>query len=333
MLKPLSLKSILWTIVLLALIFAIVDFACYPSRVSTRAPSANQGKNGLWLRYLWYFGKKSEKEKESLAARLKDNQIVYAYFHVRSTDAQGRLKFRYRENALALNQFIHDHAPGVRSIAWVYVPSRYGQNGVDLRSSKTRTNLVREADWLINDCGFDGIQWDYEFFPCGEPDFTRLLDETREKLGRDHLISVATPMWYPFTAWGWSDGYFSEVASHCDQIAVMCYDSFYYFPRAYTWLVSQQAVHVTAAVARSASDCRVILGIPVYDGGTAGHISHSENIRTALVGVREGLAEPGAVESVFDGIAPFADYTMDNEEWRIYRESWLENQGFDGGAD
>ena len=52
--------------------------------------------------------------------------------------------------------------------------------------------------------------------------------EVRAALKPDKLLSVDTPMWYPFTLWGWSDDYFKEVAKRCDQICVMGYDSFLY---------------------------------------------------------------------------------------------------------
>lgn len=269
-------------VMLIVVALLAVDFITFPGAIRTSAPTVNKGKNGLWLRYLWYFGKHSQEDADAMIRRLHEDQIAYAYFHVRSTNSDGILKFRYPENAIRLNGLIHERLPGVKSIAWVYVPSKYGQEGVDLSNATTRANLIKEALWLTRECGFDGIQWDYELFPCGEPNFSNFLDQTRKVLGQDCLISVATPMWYPGVLWGWTDGYFTEIAGHCDQIAVMCYDSFFYLPRAYTWLVSQQAIHVTIAVAKAGGDCKVIFGVPVYDGGTLGHITHSENIFTSI---------------------------------------------------
>ena len=184
--------------------------------------------------------------------------------------------------------------------------------------------MIEEARWLVEECNFDGIQWDYELFPRNEPNFNTLLDETRAQLGKEVFISIATPMWYPDPLLGWDRKNFSEASKHCDQIAVMCYDSFYYYPRAYTWLVEQQAINVTRAVKDASSNCSVMLGIPVYDAGTVGHMTHSENIRTALTGVRNGLSNPKAYPEVFDGVSPFAEYTMDEDEWGQYRKWWLD---------
>jgi hypothetical protein len=47
----------------------------------------------------------------------------------------------------------------------------------------------------------------------------------------------------------------------------------------------------------------------------------------ALKGVREGMADPRAETSVFAGVAPFADYTTQAEEWEVYRALWLDGSG------
>ena len=107
------------------------------------------------------------------------------------------------------------------------------------------------------------------------------------------------------------------------QMAVMCYDSGVYLPRGYVWLVHQQAVHATRSAGRGNPRCRVLLGLPTYARGGASHHAWSENIRLALKGVREGLADPHAQPSVFAGVALFADYTTQPEEWETYRRLWL----------
>ncbi|MBI1270803.1 hypothetical protein GC174_10255 [bacterium] len=319
----------------------ILDFAFFQDgfilpALERQRSSFNRGRNGIWLRYRWYFGEHCEAERERLLKRLAEGQMRFAYFHVRSTDSQGKLIYRFPENARLLNEAIDCSLPGLKSIAWVYVPSKYEisgggdgdggrkKSGVDLSDRAVRKNLVEQAVWLVDHCGFDGVQWDYEFFPDGEPDFPALLQETRAALGKEAYISVASPMWYPGTLWGWSADYFSVIAKHCDQIAVMGYDSFFYFPRAYAWLMEMQVVEVCRAASLSGSDCKVMIGIPVYDGGTAGHITHTENIVTALYGVRKGLGRADASTGVFQGVSPFAEYTVDEEEWEQYRKWWLE---------
>lgn len=52
------------------------------------------------------------------------------------------------------------------------------------------------------------------------------------------------------------------------------------FPRAYAWLMSQQLVHVTRAIAAGNPACHVILGVPTYD-----------NRRKRMAHLRKVLAE------------------------------------------
>jgi len=326
-------RIIAGVLVALTVVF-VADCASYLSLNPPGGTSFNKSANGIWLRYLWYFGKKSPEEKDELVERLSENQIEYAYFHVRSTDSHGNLLFKYEKPGSELVELLHRRLPKLRVVAWLYVPSNFGRVGVDLENKNSRANLVASCKWLTDRCGFDGVQIDYEFFPNTDKMFPQLLDETRAALGPEKLISVATPMWYPGALWGWDAEHFSTVSAHCDQIAVMGYDSWLYHPRAYVWLMEQQAIQVTRAVSTAASvndlkhRCSVIIGIPVYDTdkGTPAHMTYSENLVTALKGIRHGLKSPDAVPAVFEGVAPFAEYTMDEDEWKQYRRYWLEEK-------
>ncbi len=128
-------------------------------------------------------------------------------------------------------------------------------------------------------------------------------------------------------AWGWSEPYFQQVAATSDQIVVMGYDSALYFPRHYVWLMRQQAIRVTRAAARGNPKCRVLLGVPTYEDGGPSHHIHAENIRMALKGVREGLTDSQAVPAAFAGVAIFADYSTDQDEWKTYQQLWLQQEG------
>lgn len=163
---------------------------------------------------------------------------------------------------------------------------------------------------------------------CGEPGYLQLLEETRAALSPGKLLSVATPIWYPspIGRLGWSEDYYAQVAKRCDQIAVMVYDTGFWLPRSYALLAHQEVVHVTRAVAKGDSKCRVPLGIPTYGAGLPSHNPRAENIALALKGVREGvadLANDDSARQVFAGAALFADYTTDESEWETYRRLWL----------
>jgi len=187
--------------------------------------------------------------------------------------------------------------------------------------------MVREAVWLVDECGLDGVQWDYEFCSDGDADFLALMRRTRSALPGGKLLSAAVPMWRArlLRHWGWSEDYFAQVAQTADELVVMCYDSGHYLPRGYVHLVRQQAIRVTRAVARGNPECRVLLGLPTYpdENSFLSHHAHAENIRLGLKGVREGMSDLRAEPSVFAGVALFANWVTEPEEWQTYRDLWL----------
>jgi len=311
--------------VLLCLL-AIADYALYPL-LPVGGQSFNRGQNANWLRDSWWLGT----EKETIAAladRLKREQISTAYFHVRFIRKDGTLRFRgpeYSARARKFNSEMENHAPQIRSLAWIYVGNERGLTGVDLSSRSTRRAMIAEAKWLTEECGFDGVQWDYEICDDGDENLLLLLSETRAAVGKNKIISLATPMWLPrgLESWGWSEEYFARTAKHCDEIVVMVYDSGLYFPRHYVWLMQQQAVRVPRAVRRGNPHCQVLLGVPTYEDGGVSHHVHAENLKMGIKGARRGLSTQ-AIN--FSGLAIFADYTTDEKKWRIWRELWLEKK-------
>jgi hypothetical protein len=312
-------------VALALLLLLAADYYGYERWTRPGGESHNAGTNGLWLRYHWYFGRKGEDDVRRLGARLLEDQIRYAYFHVRMVGNDGRLQHRHPGSAHRLLAVLREEAPSVKALAWVYAGNR-GAGGVTIRLAdpSVRRAMVEEAVWLVTECGFDGIQWDYEVCRDGDAGFLALLRETRSALSAGALLSVATPVWSPVPRLnGWSEDYFGEVAENCDQIAVMCYDTGVFWPRGYVWLVRGQAARVTRAVAGANPECQVLLGLPTYHKGLRSHNPRAENLRLALKGVREGMSDSRAGASAFAGIALFADWTTQPEEWELYRRHWL----------
>jgi hypothetical protein len=319
-------KRIVFVLVGAIFVLALADYWFYPL-LAVGGRTDNIGSNGLWLRYTWYFGQHRPDEVHALTAKLKHEQIRDAYFHVRYTQSDGRLHFHYGKEAKRLTAAVHADDPSVRVIAWVYVGNQHGLGGVNLEETEVRTRLNKEAKWLVQDCGFDGIQWDYEICDDNDQGFLRLLDESRAILGSKPIISVTAPGWMPapFTGFGWSKSYFGEVAKRSGQIAIMAYDTGTYFPRAYTWLVGKQVTEVAPFIHRANPQCEVIIGLPTYEDGTPSHNPHAENISLGLKGVRAGLASSDEARISVQGVALFADYTTDEREWKIWDDEWIQH--------
>ena len=313
---------------MVCLLLFLLDYYAYPYGALPGGASYNHGENGLWLRYTWYFGEHNAVETQQLARHLQERQISSAYFHVRNVTHDGTLNYRKLQEARKLVATLHQSAPGVILYAWAFVGNRAAGGRVDLSNASVRQAMVSEAKWLTETAGFDGIQWDYEISDDGDANFLSLLRETHAALRPGKRLSAATPMWLPgpLQRWGWSDGYIEQVAASCDQIAVMCYDSGFWTPRSYVWLVRQQALHVPQDAVRGNPHCRVLLGLPTYGEGFRSHNPRAENLRFALRGVREGLNTQGAEQGSFAGVALFADYTTDDRDWQTYSVLWQDRR-------
>lgn len=287
------------------------------------------GNNGLWLRYWWYRGKHSENDWVAMLKRLNDHKIRYAYFHVLGIKPDGHLEYHQPEEAKKITARVHASCPQTLCLAWVYIPSDFARKGVDLSKAEVRRNLHAEADWLINECGFDGVQWDYEFAPNDDRRLITFLKESRERIARPKHLSIATPMSYPGTLWGWNDAYFKETATLVDQIAVMSYDSFLWAPRWYGNLVARQVTNVSSAAREANKNCTVIIGVPTYEDRTLAHQSFCESLGNSLRGVQQGLKKSAAGrdstagQRVIEGVALFADYTTDGDEWKTFDETMM----------
>ncbi|RYG95137.1 MAG: hypothetical protein EON58_14805 [Alphaproteobacteria bacterium] len=326
--RPKRIRRGLAIVSLIAVLLLLADYAFYPWGSALTAPSGDHGENGLWIRYTWYFGQHRDTEITQLASDCQKRGVAYAYFHVRYIGKSGNLRFHYPDEARHLNQVFHKSAPGVKSIAWIFVGNtRAGGAHPDLSDAALRRRMVAEAKLLVTEYGFDGVQWDYEICPDGDTGLLALLEETRADLPEGATISLATALWSPVLTnkmgYGWSEEYFAKLAARTDQLCVMGYDSGFYLPRAYAGLMAEQVRRVCRATVQGNSKCRVLIGVPTYSRGGASHHAPAENLRIALRGVREGYGSLSAEErAVFAGIALFADYTTQVDEWHDYETLW-----------
>ncbi len=99
------------------------DYFLYDSTTQQPSSQFNNGKNGIWLRYLWYAGKHTPAEFADMYKSVGERQLRYAYFHVLTTKPDGQLKLRSEESAKKLAADCRKFAPNVKPIAWVYIGS------------------------------------------------------------------------------------------------------------------------------------------------------------------------------------------------------------------
>jgi hypothetical protein len=64
------------------------------------------------------------------------------------------------------------------------------------------------------------------------------------------------------------------------------------------------------------------MGVPAYEDDEPYHRPHVENIEHGIRGVKQGLARLDEIPGHFRGIAVYASWTTDVQEWDTYQRLW-----------
>jgi hypothetical protein len=263
---------------------------------------------------------------EQMFRFLDHHGIVYAYPHLIPFDSAGRLPLHNREQMRAFLASARRVAPNMKLLPWVgglrvgYKRSRAGT--IDLGDLGQRQRMVAECRGLMDE-GFDGIHVNVEPIANGDDDYLALLRALRAAVGTGILSLSATrpgPMAPAFAPnFFWTADYYARIADSADQVVLMTYDTAIPTPSLYRRYVAYAARTVTANLARS-HRTRVLVGIPTYDETGLMHRKGVETPENALLGVVSGLR--GRTGGTFEGVALYAEWTTDPEDWATYERVW-----------
>jgi hypothetical protein len=210
--------------------------------------------------------------------------------------------------------------PWVGGLRVGYKRSRPGT--IDLGDLGQRQRIVAECRGLMDE-GFDGIHVNVEPVANGDDDYLALLRALRAAVGTGILSLSATrpgPMAPAFAPnFFWTADYYARIAETADQVVLMTYDTAIPTPGLYRRYVAYAAAMVTADLARS-SRTRVLVGIPTYKDSGLMHRKGVETPENALIGVVSGLR--GRAGGTFEGVALYAEWTTDPEDWAVYERVW-----------
>lgn len=287
----------------------------------------NQGLNGLWIKHAWVGNAQETSVIEDLALKLSKYDIEYIYIHAGPLDSDGTVPKERYEFAQQFLDILKAKNPDMVPLAWL------GQvrSEIDLDDSGIRANIVATAEDMM-EVGFAGVHYDIEPVPHEDTAFLYLLEETRTALG-DKFISVATDEWQPSLLSDivgaileqdiksyWETDYFQKTAEIADQIVVMTYDTSLSEPENYEWLVEQQVIYLTQALAPY--DAELLIGIPTYEDDKESFDPEVENMETGLKGVIRGINNKRTTMDTFTGVAIYANWETDESEWDIYEKLW-----------
>ncbi|MET8140933.1 hypothetical protein ABZU32_11550 [Sphaerisporangium sp. NPDC005288] len=289
-------------------------------------PPRPAGQDALWLGHAWVDGRNGEPELAALAAHLRGGGIGEVYLHTGPLAYDGTLAPSLYPRAAWAVGALHRAVPGLRVHAWL--GQRVEPGELDLGSPSVRANVVKAAGQVLA-AGFDGIHYNFEPVPDGDPGLLELLDRTRAAIAPAHgVLSMSVHHIEPAsgvalvgnallgsTKW-WTPGYLTQVASRVDQVAVMSYDTAQPTEDAYAGYVRRQTELALAAVPPAT---RLLMGLPAYHDDNLTHHASAETVAAAVRGVRLGLGmntRPGF------GVALYVDFAATPADWTSYHRAW-----------
>lgn len=288
----------------------------------------SRGRDALWLGHAWVDGRKTDADLAALAARLRDTGIRDLYVHTGPLAYDGTLNPAKYPRARWFTDAVRAAVPGIRIQAWLGQAASATE--FDLRSADTRTRAVASAVQVL-DAGYDGVHFDVEPVRDGNRDYLDMLARAREALrARGAMLSVAAHQVEPAgnlvtlirlaggerTKW-WTPGYFREIASRVDQIAVMAYDSGLPTRGLFGGYVTRQT---ELALELTPPGTDLLIGLPFFHDQTIGHHENAEKAGTAARAVRIGLGDSARRNF---GVALYVDFAATEADWAAYREEWF----------
>jgi hypothetical protein len=300
-----------------------------------KPPEPEVQPHAIWIGTEWTYEAHEAGDIETLAQQLKTDQIgtVYAWVSWLQEDRT----WRGAENFTAVRDFatqLKAQNPELTLYGWIGFPVELGPEGYRLDDEELQDNIADFSASIVNELGYDGIFLTVEQVWDGDENFLALLRKVRASLGDDVPIAVAIPPdWSPIDAGIpvpplivpgtiWAEEYKQSVTLLSDQMAVMAYNSGLTSAADYVQWVAYQVETYAKAVNAIGAGTELIIGIPSYDAAPPGHDPEVENVTTALEGVKSGLALAGDAAQSVRGVAIYAWWTTEDEEWSEYR-SWL----------
>lgn len=190
--------------------------------------------NAAWISVDWTSQPVDKTAINQLAKEAASRKIRYLYpftTYVRENDFSPSYSYA-TEFVSTFKQFNQE----TYLLAWVGIPlKRTGDIGVDgwtdLSNEVERQTIVKFVLNLVEESGFDGVHLNVETVWAENQDYLLLLDEMKEALGTEYILSVTGHTWRneekPIDVgdYRWHGKYYQEVSKRVDQIVVMTYDS------------------------------------------------------------------------------------------------------------
>lgn len=309
--------------IILSLFFGVIYFIGIPRFMPDSG--YNKGNNAVWAGHEWIGERKSFDEIKKFVDDLSSHEISNVFLHVGPILENGKIdKKSYVYSSYFLRQAKRINK-NIKYQAWL------GQirGKLDLDDENIRKNAANQCRILGQVIGFDGIHFDVEPVSDEDSGFINLLQECRDNMSPEKVLSVALPdiipqsfLWYTNKIFKFnnvnSEINYKNAAKYADQIVVMLYDTKLQSEWLYKKFVAEEVIRITSLF----DDREVYFGIPAYEKGE-GFDPNIENVRNGISGVISGLNDLRSDPDSFEGISIYPYWEISEDEWEIFDKLWL----------
>lgn len=333
------------TIIYIAAAATIVLGILIGSAVLKEEP-LDSNPHAIWLGEEWTHRQQPPEQMARLVGRLREHRIgtVYARISWLKDDLTWAGDPLSDNDFNAVRPTVEGFAADFRTMyptaqlyGWIDFPVDRGPLGYRLDDPTAQAIVADFTRLIVDELGYDGVFLNVApVWERNADDFINLLQQVNLTMGELGPLAIAVPPdWSPsvedvprspLIAPGteWSARLKQRVALLSDQVALTPYGSGLTDRADYAeWVAYQVAAYIDALSAVNTST-RIVVGIPSYDNEPPTRNAAVENIPAALDGVRQALGQAGRAGTRVQGVALFAEWTMDDAEWRLFRQLWLE---------
>ncbi len=303
--------------------FFVLFWLWTPSDLSN--PNCKFEQNAAWVSVDWVSESVDETAVRHFAESADSHGLQYLFLYVSYLKPDGSFNSSYNYAGEFIKAFRRFNK-NTRLLAWVGLPLTNNrsigiQGWVDLSEPGTRQRIVRFMGDLTEEFGFDGVHINAETVQNNDNDFLNLLDEVRQKIGKDKILSIAGSHWVPQSLnvlpllrnFRWTGPYYREIGQRVQQIVTMSYDSYTFHPVLYRFWVREQAKGISNSLENV--DVELLIGISVSQEKTRSHWPAVENLENGLAGVCSGLTD----DSILQGVAIYADWDFSKSDWEVWQ--------------
>ncbi len=325
-------RFLVWrSVVTLLLVGLLLPYVLWSPGESATDGRHDRGQNAVWLSHGWlgadtWFAQydrspdlfRDPAQMAALARRLERYHISDVYPHLAPATAAGHLP---PHDPVQTERFL-DQMAGVRVMPWV---GGVLNKHVSLRSSLWRRTFTADVRGLLEDHPrLAGIHLNIEPLPSGNPAYLTLLEELRQAMPPDKVLSVAAYpppiVWQSGAEVHWDRATYQQVAQRVDQVVVMMYDTALPLRKPYVSLVARWTKDALTWVPEG----EVLLGLPAYEDVALYHWPWAESLKNGLRGAHAGLEHFDELPESYQGIAIYSQWTMSEREWTLLEKDFTQ---------